>query len=61
MVSPVPAFQFLGVLPLAVMKASLSKLVEPQEQGNQNQPYTNIYVNYAVNWYTAYPGMSVRL
>ena len=29
----VPAFQFLGVLPLAVMKGTLSKLVEPQEQG----------------------------
>lgn len=29
----VPAFQFLGVLPLPVIKATLSKLVEPQEQG----------------------------
>lgn len=30
----VPAFQFLGAMPLAVMKGSMSKLVEPQEQGN---------------------------
>ncbi|PFX31592.1 proton-coupled folate transporter-like isoform X1 [Stylophora pistillata] len=29
----VPAFQFLGGMPLSVMKASLSRLVEPQEQG----------------------------
>ena len=30
----VPALQLLGVLPQSVMKATLSKLVEPQEQGN---------------------------
>jgi len=29
----VPAFQFLGVMPLAVLKGSMSRLVEPQEQG----------------------------
>lgn len=29
----VPAFQFLGTMPLAVMKGSMSRLVEPQEQG----------------------------
>lgn len=29
----VPAFQFLGAMPLAVMKGSMSRLVEPQEQG----------------------------
>ena len=29
----VPAFQFLGGMPLSVIKASLSRLVEPQEQG----------------------------
>ena len=30
----VPTLQLLGVLPQSVMKATLSKLVEPQEQGN---------------------------
>ena len=30
----VPALQLLSVLPQSVMKATLSKLVEPQEQGN---------------------------
>ena len=29
----VPAFQFLGAMPLAVLKGSMSRLVEPQEQG----------------------------
>lgn len=29
----VPAFQFLGAMPLAVIKGSMSRLVEPQEQG----------------------------
>ena len=33
----VPAFQFLGGMPLSVMKASLSRLVEPQEQGKMEQ------------------------
>ena len=29
----VPAFQFLGAMPLTVIKGSMSRLVEPQEQG----------------------------
>ena len=48
--SAVPALQLLGVLPLAVMKATMSKLVEPQEQGKSR----------VLAIYTIHPGGNVR-
>lgn len=45
----VPALQLLGVLPQSVMKATLSKLVEPQEQG-KNQLKNKVRCSYIMNY-----------